>query len=135
MEEPTTYQVRTERSGGWWRFTIRGVPRAQGQVRRLDQVTAEARALISRALGLAEDAFEVELAVKLDPRLEAVLDEAKAAREQVEVYQRLAQERLAQAAEHFRSVAGLGVRDIGSLLNVSFQRVSQILGERRQASS
>lgn len=131
MAEAKKFQVKTERSEGWWRFTIREVPLAQGQARRLDQVRAEARTLISRALGLAEDAIEVDLAVKLDPRLETLLDEARNARRQVETYQRLAQDKMVQAAEHFKDVAGLSLRDIGSLLNVSFQRVSQVLGERR----
>jgi hypothetical protein len=80
------------------------------------------------------DSFDVSLSVKLDPRIEHALDEAKAARQEFDTYQRVAQEKLRFAAEQIKEVGGLSVRDIGSLLDVSFQRISQILGDKRKAS-
>ncbi len=80
------------------------------------------------------DSFDVSLSVKLDPRIEHALDEAKAARQEFDSYQRAAQEKLRLAAEQIKEVGGLSVRDIGSLLDVSFQRISQILNDQRKVS-
>jgi hypothetical protein len=80
------------------------------------------------------DSFDVSLSVKLDPRIEHALDEAKAARQEFDNYQRAAQEKLRLAAEQIKEVGGLSVRDIGSLLDVSFQRISQILNDQRKVS-
>jgi len=129
-----TYTVTTERSGSWWAFTIPEIPGAHGQAKRLDQVRDEARDVVSMMLDAPADSFDLELSVKLDPRMEHALDEARAAREQFESCQRVAQEKLRVAAEQFKDVAGLSVRDIGSLLDVSFQRISQILNNKRKAS-
>jgi predicted RNase H-like HicB family nuclease len=129
-----TYVVTTERSGNWWAFSIPEIPGAHGQAKRLDLVKNEARDVVALMLDAPEESFDLELAVKLDAHMEHILDEARTARQQFESSQRVAQEKLRAAAEQFKDVAGLSVRDIGSLLNVSFQRISQILGDRRKVS-
>ena len=78
------------------------------------------------------DSFDVSLSVNLDPRIEHALDEAKAARQELDSYRRVAQEKLRLAAEQIKEVGGLSIRDIGSLLDVSFQRISQILSDERK---
>jgi len=132
--EVKTYTVTTERSGHWWAFSIPEIPGAHGQAKRLDQVKDEARDVVSLLQDAPEDSFDLELSVKLDSRVEHALDEAKDARDQLESYQRIAQEKLRRAAEQIKDVAGLSVRDIGSLLSISFQRVSQVLNEKKKAS-
>ena len=129
-----TYTVTTERSGNWWAFSVPEVPGAHGQAKRLEQVRDEARDVISMMLDAEPDSFDVSMSVKLDPRIEHALDEAKAARQEFDTYQRVAQEKLRFAAEQIKEVGGLSVRDIGSLLDVSFQRVSQILSDKQKAS-
>ena len=132
--EVKTYTVTTERSGNWWAFSVPEIPGAHGQARRLEQVRDEARDVISMMLDAEPDSFDVSLSVKLDPRIEHALAEAKAARQEFDTYQRVAQEKLRFAAEQIKEVGGLTVRDIGSLLDVSFQRISQILSDKRKAS-
>jgi predicted RNase H-like HicB family nuclease len=132
--EVKTYTVPTERSGNWWAFSIPEIPGAHGQAKRLEQVRDEARDVISMMLDAEPDSFDVSLSVKLDPRIEHALDEAKAARQELDNYQRAAQEKLRLAAEQIKEVGGLSVRDIGSLLDVSFQRISQILSDQRKVS-
>jgi CRP-like cAMP-binding protein len=80
------------------------------------------------------DSFDISLSVRLDPRIEHALDEAKAARQELDSYQRVAQEKLRLAAEQIKEIGGLSFRDIGSLLDVSFQRISQILSDQRKVS-
>ena len=134
MVEVKTYTVTTERSGNWWAFSVPEVPGAHGQARRLEQVRDQARDVISMMLDAEPDSFDVSMSVKLDPRIEHALDEAKAARQEFDTYQRVAQEKLRFAAEQIKEVGGLSVRDIGSLLDVSFQRISQILSDKQKAS-
>jgi predicted RNase H-like HicB family nuclease len=134
MVEVKTYTVTTERSGNWWAFSVPEVPGAHGQAKRLEQVRDQARDVISMMLDAEPDSFDVSMYVKLDPRIEHALDEAKAARQEFDTYQRVAQEKLRFAAEQIKEVGGLSVRDIGSLLDVSFQRISQILSDKQKAS-
>ena len=134
MVEVKTYTVTTERSDNWWAFSVPEIPGAHGQARRLEQVRDQARDVISMMLDAEPDSFAVSLSVRLDPRIEHALDEAKAARQEFDTYQRVAQEKLRFAAEQIKEVGGLSVRDIGSLLDVSFQRISQILSDKRKAS-
>ncbi|MGO9301877.1 MAG: type II toxin-antitoxin system HicB family antitoxin [Acidimicrobiales bacterium] len=126
--------MTTERSGSWWAFSVPEIPGAHGQARRLEQVRDEARDVISMMLDAESDSFDVSLSIKLDPRIEHALDEAKAARKDLDSYQRVAQEKLRLAAEQIKEVGGLTIRDIGSLLDVSFQRISQILSDQRKVS-
>jgi predicted RNase H-like HicB family nuclease len=132
--EVKTYTVTTERSGNWWAFSVPEIPGAHGQAKRLEQVRDEARDVISMMLDAEPDSFDVALSVRLDPRIEHALDEAKAARQELDSYQRVAQEKLRLAAEQIKEVGGLSIRDIGSLLDVSFQRISQILSDQRKVS-
>ena len=129
-----TYTVTTERSGNWWAFSVPEIPGAHGQAKRLEQVRDEARDVISMMLDAEPDSFDLALSVRLDPRIEHALDEAKAARQELDGYQRAAQEKLRLAAEQIKEVGGLSIRDIGSLLDVSFQRISQILSDQRKVS-
>ncbi len=134
MVEVKTYTVTTERSGSWWAFSVPEIPGAHGQARRLEQVRDEARDVISMMLDAEPDSFDISLSVRLDPRIEHALDEAKAARQELDSYQRVAQEKLRLAAEQIKEIGGLSFRDIGSLLDVSFQRISQILSDQRKVS-
>ena len=131
----TTYRVTAKRSDGWWAFTIPEVPGAHGQAKRLDQVPAEARDVIALMLDLEDaDGIEVTVDIELDASLEPLVTQARAARQRLDATQREAQESLRVAAieQHER---GLSMRDVGSVLNLSFQRVHQILGASRRAAS
>jgi hypothetical protein len=127
--ELRTYTVKTERSGNWWAFSIPEIPGALGQAKRLGQVDVEARDVIAMMLEVDEDSFGIQLDVKLDPETEHIVAEAKDARAKLEDFQRIAAEQSRKAAERLKSKTGLSTRDIGSLLGISFQRVSQVLGD------
>src|ERR1039458_3769220 len=114
-----TYTVTTERSGNWWAFSVPEIPGAHGQARRLEQVKDEARDVISMMLDAEPDSFDVSLSVRLDPRIEHALDEAKAARRELDTYQRVAQEKLRLAAEQIKENGGLTAREIGGNVRIS----------------
>ena len=131
----TTYRVTAERSDGWWAFSIPEVPGAHGQAKRLDQVPAEARDVIALMLDLeGADGIEVTVDIELDASLEPLVTQARAARQRLDATQREAQESLRVAAIELHE-RGISMRDIGSVLNLSFQRVHQILDASRRAAS
>ena len=131
----TTYRVTAQRSDGWWAFSIPEIPGAHGQAKRLDQVPAEALNVIALMLDLEDvGSIEVIVDIELDASLEPLVTQAHEARQRLDATQREAQESLRLAAIELHE-RGLSMRDIGSVLNLSFQRVHQILGASRRAAS
>jgi hypothetical protein len=119
-----TYQVRAKRWESGWELHIAGVGVTQS--RTLWDAEEMARDLIARREDLAENTF----AVTITPEMGGGLDEqTRAAREAVSAADRAQRQAAAQsraAARRLRQ-AGLSGRDIAKVLNVSPQRVSQLL--------
>lgn len=119
-----TYQVRAKRWDHGWELHIEGVGVTQS--RTLWDAEAMARDLIARREDLPVDGF----AVRITPEIGDGLDEeTRAAREAVSAADRAQRQAAAQsraAARRLRQ-AGLSGRDIAKVLNVSPQRVSQLL--------
>ena len=131
----TTYRVTAQRSDGWWAFSVPEIPGAHGQARRLDQVPDCARDVIALMLDLTDvDGIEVSIELELDAPLELLVTKARAARQRLDLTQREAQESLRLAAAELHE-AGLSLRDIGSVLGLSFQRVQQVLADQGRAAS
>ena len=118
------YQVRAKRWEHGWELHIEGVGVTQS--RTLWDAEEMARDLIGRREDLPEDAF----AVTITPEIGGGLDEeSRAAREAVKAADQAQRRAAAQsrtAARRLRQ-AGLSGRDIAKVLNVSPQRVSQLL--------
>lgn len=117
----TRYTVTCQRSGGWWAISAPKIKGLHSQARRLDQVEAMARDAISLLLDVPADSFTLDVRPELPD--EAV--EALRAREEAEQAERRAAAATRWAIEQLRA-AGFSVRDTGSLLHLSPQRVSQI---------
>lgn len=119
-----TYHVRAKRWEHGWELHIEGVGVTQS--RTLWDAEAMARDLIARREDLPEDAF----AMTITPEIGGGLDEeTRAAREAVSAADRAQRQAAAQsraAARRLRQ-AGLSGRDIAKVLDVSPQRVSQLL--------
>lgn len=120
------------RSGQWWAVEIPEVEGAFTQARRLDQVPAMVADAVHLLTGIPLDEIEVQLG-EVDLGDPQALAEAHAAREQVAAAAD-SQEEAARASR--RAVAmlrerGLSVRDVGAILEVSPQRVSQLAAPPR----
>lgn len=119
-----TYQVRAKRWEHGWELHIEGVGVTQS--RTLWDAEEMARDLIARR----EDLPGAGFAVRITPEIGGGLDEeTRAAREAVSAAdqaQRLAAAQSRATARRLRQ-AGLSGRDIAKVLNVSPQRVSQLL--------
>lgn len=117
-----------ERSDGWWAVTVPEVKGGRTQARRLDQVPKMVTDLVSLATGVPEDAVNVTVRVEESSLAHALDDWEQAGRLEREArdLQRRAAKRARDAVDELRA-AGLSVRDVGTLLEVSPQRVSQLV--------
>ncbi|MFP5488128.1 MAG: type II toxin-antitoxin system HicB family antitoxin [Acidimicrobiia bacterium] len=123
----TAWTVDVVRSGTWWAISVPDLPGTFSQCRRLEQVESCAREAIALALDVEPDTIDA-IDVRCVPPgdVATLVDDVHrsevAAREATE---RVGRQRLAAA----RSLADRGypLRDIGWLLGISHQRVSQIL--------
>ncbi|MCX6489388.1 HicB family toxin-antitoxin system [Rhodococcus sp. IEGM 1401] len=123
-----TYTVSITRDGKWWMITVPELD-ALTQARRIDDVATAAKELIALETGVALADVEIEQHIELEPGgedLAARVADIKAQRA------RLSEEeaRVKASTEAFaKQLAGahVPVRDIGSLLGVTFQRASQLV--------
>ena len=97
------FDVTASRSQGWWAIHT-NVPGASvwTQARRLDQVEATAREAIGLALDAAQDSFELNIAQVVP-----------------------------EGIRHEVELARNTVRDAGCLMNLSSQRISQLVAQQR----
>lgn len=121
------YTVRYERDeGGWWVASVKGIRGCHTQGRTLD----EARRRVREALGLVvanAEAAELVDDVRLPREVRRTLAEFHAARSRAEREQQKARAAAKTAVRELRRRLKLGVRDAGTLLGISHQRVQQIV--------
>lgn len=100
------------------------------QARRIDEVERMARSIIALHLGTDDQrSFGIEVETRLPGELVDELARARELREQADEANRQAAALSRDAARRLAD-QGLTIRDIGAILRVSFQRASQLLGQR-----
>jgi predicted RNase H-like HicB family nuclease len=122
-----TYVVTVQRSNGWWSFSIPEIEGAFGQAKRLEQVESEASDVICLMTDKVEGTFAVTLDVRLDPDTERLIEQAKRLRADLIKAQERAATAVQEAVEQAKTKAELSMRDIGRLLDMSFQRIAQLV--------
>jgi hypothetical protein len=119
------YTARCRREGRWWVVEVPELGHTT-QARRLDKVEEMARSLVQMFTDVDPSSATVTVDVAFvddDTRIEVEL--ARDSRTRAAAAQREATERLSQAARRL-SAQGFSVRDIGSLLGLSYQRAQQL---------
>lgn len=121
----STYTAVAERDSGWWIVTVPELD-VVTQARRIDQIEHMARDLIAVWLEVEPDSFDVTIDVRIPDEWR---EQVKAVRRAREVAQRAEADAAAEARTVARRLkaSGLPVRDVGAVLGVSPQRVSQLL--------
>jgi len=119
-----TYDVRAKRWEHGWELHIGDVGVTQS--RSLWDAEMMARDLISRRQGVPGDSFEVTVTPEIGGGLDEQTREARDAVTAADRAQRTAAAQSRETARQLRR-AGLSGRDIAKVLNVSPQRVSQLL--------
>lgn len=125
--------AKAVRSGDWWAVEVPEVDGAYTQAKRLDQIPA----MVADAVYLLADVPVVDVEVDLDVDFgdPALLAEAREVRQQVGDAV-AAQDRAATASRRVVTRLrgrGLSVRDVGALLHLSPQRVSQLARSKESA--
>jgi ribulose 1,5-bisphosphate synthetase/thiazole synthase len=129
------YEVHvTGREGRWWAVEIPQLGEdAVTQATRLADVVAEARDYIAVALDVRPSTIDVRVIVDDTPHARDI----QVRSEQILTARRQAQALEAAAVEDAQALAreltrdGVPLRDIATLVGVSFQRVSQLAGNIR----
>lgn len=122
------YTARAVRSGKWWAITIDGLKGAHSQTRRLDQVEANAREVISLMTDEASDAFTVEVIQEMPEEWRQTLAHYIELENKVSELERALVEAQTTTAQEFVG-NGFTVRDVGEVMGLSHQRVAQITRE------
>jgi hypothetical protein len=126
----STYVVSAERSGKWWILQAVEAPGAISQVTRLDQAEEIVEAI---AFVTGEPVEEIEIDLRPVLPIEFDLHLRRAA-----LYRQASAEGNAWAAFELRAAAhelvakGLSLRDVGTLLGVSYQRAHQLVHDEIQ---
>lgn len=124
----TTYKVEVTRDGKWWMIAIPEL-NALTQARRIEDVPTMARELIALETGVALTDVAIEQRIELVTGGEDLAERVRIIRDR---RARLSEEEarvqtdMAQFAKEL-AAADVPVRDIGSLLGVAHQRVSQLV--------
>ena len=123
----TTYTATAVREGRWWNVEV---PEVSGhtQARRLADIKTMARELIAVTLDVPLSAVAVTVTISKVGAVENVSERAAAIKLARRQAAELEQWQLAQAAQlaHELTDAAVPLRDIGTILDVSFQRVHQL---------
>lgn len=122
-------EATAERDGDFWFVQARQVPGAFAQVRRLDQAEEAIREVLDMYLATEDVSdWQIEINPVVTGRPRRLVDVARWLRETSSEAESLAQAATAVAA-HYLVSEGVSQRDIGQLLGLSFQRVSQLLAK------
>jgi len=122
------------RTGDWWSVEVPDVAGGlHTQARRLDQVASAVADAVALVAGVPPGTIVVEVTPKLPARDAELIDAARAASQEAAGAAVRASRLSRQAVEQLRS-EGMTVRDVGRLLGVSPQRVSQLVETRAAAS-
>jgi predicted RNase H-like HicB family nuclease len=126
----STYTAIARRSGDWWAISVPELRGVHTQARRLEQVEGMARDAIALMLDVEPDKIKVYVRPELPPPV----SDALAARRALRDAERSAERATAAAVRALMS-SGYTVRDVGAMLNLSPQRVSQIARAERAGSA
>ena len=122
-----TYRVVAKRWAHGWELHIDGVGVTQS--RTLGEAEAMVRDYIAADLDASPDDVDLELAISLGDNLDALRQEVREASDRAAIAQTQAAERSRILVRRLRD-AGLSGREIATVLDVSPQRVSQLLAAR-----
>ena len=121
----SVYTARCKREGNWWVVTVPELGRTT-QARRLDQVRAMVLDLVQLFTEDEPDEVEVRLSVALPDDLGQAIEHAEELRSRAAQMQAEASKTWVTTAQELHR-RGFTVRDVGSVLGVSFQRAQQLI--------
>jgi predicted RNase H-like HicB family nuclease len=122
-----TYTALCRRSGDWWAVEVPEVPGVFTQARRLDQVPAMAAEAIALLLDVDPGEVKVEVVSTIDEAADALVREALATKQEAARAAANASRAATRAAQALHRDYKLPVRDVGTIMGISYQRAHQLL--------
>lgn len=117
--------AKATRTGSWWAVEVPDVPGAFTQTKRLDQVPDMVADAVSLLLEIPAHEVEVHVQPILPDNLDADLNDLFRLVQEANELQHKASERARDCVSQLKS-RGLSVRDIGQVMGLSPQRISQL---------
>jgi|ERR1700686_1518575 hypothetical protein len=108
---------------GWWVGTVEGIAGVHSQAKSLEQLGPR----LEEALAAAGVVGHVKVKPKLPTGIRSSVERAKESRKRAEEVAAAARQELLAAATALTGRIGMSVRDAGNLLEISYQRVHQIV--------
>jgi predicted RNase H-like HicB family nuclease len=122
-----SYTAHCVRSGGWWSVDVPELPGVFTQARNLREAERMAREAIALLLDVEVTTVAVEIDVDLGDEVSREVAELEAAKTAARLAQESAAEAARRVAADLTRRHGLTMRDAGTVLGLSHQRVSQLL--------
>lgn|GEM_PF-370966 len=130
MATMSTYTALVSREGKFWHVEVPEIGRVT-QARNINEVDDMARDLIAIMAGIERGSVELDVRIQLPDSVQAHLSEVERARDAEADARSHAATELRAAATELKN-AGLSVRELGSVLGVSYQRASQLTSSARK---
>jgi predicted RNase H-like HicB family nuclease len=121
-----TYRATAERDGRSWLVRVPELTGVFAQARRLEFAETAISEVIGLMLDVPEDSFDVEVEPALAPDDARIIGELRHTRRELDRLQ-VGYSGLARSAATTLQRRGMPIRDIADLMDVSHQRVAQIL--------
>jgi hypothetical protein len=133
MKPRKTYRLVVEREPGWW---IVQIPELEltTQAGRLGDVEKNAREAIAALLDVGTLTFELEQEVVAPEAVVRELDEARALMDQAAILREEGADRIGRAVDKLIKDFGLTMRETGKLLDLSHQRIAQLVERARRGT-
>jgi hypothetical protein len=133
MKPRKTYRLVIEREPGWWIVQIPELDLTT-QARRLGDVEKNAREAIAALLDVGTLTFDLEKEVVPPVAVVQELDEARALMDRAAILREEGADRIGQAVDKLIKDFGLTMREAGKLLNLSHQRIAQLVERARRGT-
>lgn len=128
MVGQVTYTVRVSREGRYWVAEVDGVPGGATEVRRLVELDGEVRDLLAGLLDVEEESLVLryDFSPAFGDETARAWERFEREREELYAQQRRVEEDRLQVIRELRE-QGVSMRDVGGLVDLSHQRVAQLL--------
>jgi hypothetical protein len=133
MKQRKMYGLVVEREPGWWIVRIPELDLTT-QARRLGDVDKNAREAIAALLEFGTASFDLEQDVRPPVAVAQELDEARALLDRGAILREEGADRIGQAVEKLIKDFGLTMREAGTLLDLSHQRIAQLVARARRGT-
>jgi hypothetical protein len=133
MKPRKNYWLVVEREPGWWIVQIPELDLTT-QARRLGDVEKSAREAIAALLDVGTVTFDVEQDVRAPVAVVRELDEARTLMDRGAILREESADHIGQAVDKLIKDFGVTMRDAGKLLDLSHQRIVQLVERARRGT-